>query len=136
MYDEVAAELATCVNVATTLPRMTTARFSARVSGPFWTSVRRIRAEEESSSPGARQLCPGLATGRGTRSTPRIGAHREHTQRPESEQLAREVTAAMYAGAMAELANQWLAGHLGDDLDEVVAPPCGSCSPRQNTPDK
>ncbi|HNA49495.1 MAG TPA: TetR/AcrR family transcriptional regulator, partial [Mycobacterium sp.] len=28
--------------------------------------------------------------------------------------------AAMYAGAMAELAQQWLAGTLGDDLDAVV----------------
>lgn len=30
------------------------------------------------------------------------------------------VGAAMYAGAMAELAQQWLAGALGDDLDAVV----------------
>lgn len=31
-----------------------------------------------------------------------------------------EVGAAMYAGAMAELAQQWLSGTLGDDLDGVV----------------
>ena len=30
------------------------------------------------------------------------------------------VGAAMYAGAMAELAHQWLAGNLGSDLDPVV----------------
>ena len=30
------------------------------------------------------------------------------------------VGAAMYAGAMAELAQQWLSGHLGADLDPVV----------------
>ncbi|ATA29249.1 TetR family transcriptional regulator [Mycobacterium lepraemurium] len=30
------------------------------------------------------------------------------------------VAAAMYTGAMAELAQQWLAGHLGGDLDAVV----------------
>jgi len=40
---------------------------------------------------------------------------------PESDRVATEVGAAMYAGAMAELAQQWLAGTLGTDLDAVVA---------------
>ncbi|WP_101948224.1 TetR/AcrR family transcriptional regulator [Mycobacterium sp. 3519A] len=40
---------------------------------------------------------------------------------PGSDPVAAEVTAAMYTGAMAELAQQWLAGQLGDDLDRVVA---------------
>ena len=40
---------------------------------------------------------------------------------PRSGRLATEVGAAMYAGAMAELAQQWLAGTLGDDVDAVVA---------------
>ena len=40
---------------------------------------------------------------------------------PESDRIATEVGAAMYAGAMAELAQQWLAGTLGDDVDAVVA---------------
>ena len=39
---------------------------------------------------------------------------------PENDSVATEVGAAMYAGAMAELAQQWLAGTLGDDLDAVV----------------
>jgi len=39
---------------------------------------------------------------------------------PGSDPVAAEVGAAMYTGAMAELAQQWLAGHLGDDLDRVV----------------
>lgn len=39
---------------------------------------------------------------------------------PESDWLATEIGAAMYAGAMAELARQWLAGSLGGDLDAVV----------------
>jgi AcrR family transcriptional regulator len=39
---------------------------------------------------------------------------------PESDRLATEVGAAMYAGAMAELAQQWLAGTLGTDLNAVV----------------
>ena len=34
--------------------------------------------------------------------------------------VAAHVGAAMYTGAMAELARQWLAGRLGDDLDAVV----------------
>jgi len=40
---------------------------------------------------------------------------------PETDRVATEVGAAMYAGAMAELAQQWLAGTLGDDVDAVVA---------------
>ena len=40
---------------------------------------------------------------------------------PESDRIATEVGAAMYAGAMAELAQQWLAGTLGEDVDAVVA---------------
>jgi AcrR family transcriptional regulator len=39
---------------------------------------------------------------------------------PGSDPIAAEVGAAMYTGAMAELAQQWLAGHLGTDLDVVV----------------
>jgi AcrR family transcriptional regulator len=40
---------------------------------------------------------------------------------PQSDRVATEVGAAMYAGAMAELAQQWLAGTLGDNVDAVVA---------------
>lgn len=39
---------------------------------------------------------------------------------PGSDPVAAQVGAAMYTGAMAELAQQWLAGNLGDDLDAVV----------------
>lgn len=39
---------------------------------------------------------------------------------PDGDAVAALVGAAMYTGAMAELAQQWLAGHLGDDLDAVV----------------
>ncbi|NVN50358.1 TetR/AcrR family transcriptional regulator [Mycolicibacterium hippocampi] len=39
---------------------------------------------------------------------------------PGTDPIAAMVGAAMYTGAMAELAQQWLAGHLGDDLDAVV----------------
>jgi AcrR family transcriptional regulator len=39
---------------------------------------------------------------------------------PGSDPIAAQVGAAMYTGAMAELAQQWLTGNLGDDLDLVV----------------
>lgn len=39
---------------------------------------------------------------------------------PGSDPVAAQVGAAMYTGAMAELAQQWLGGNLGDDLDVVV----------------
>ena len=34
--------------------------------------------------------------------------------------MTSSVRAALFTGAMAELAQQWLAGNLGDDLDAVV----------------
>ena len=40
--------------------------------------------------------------------------------RPGDDPVATLVAAAMYIGAMAELAQQWLSGNLGDDLDAVV----------------
>ncbi|MGW0161192.1 TetR/AcrR family transcriptional regulator [Mycobacterium sp. NPDC003323] len=39
---------------------------------------------------------------------------------PGSDPVATRVGAAMYTGAMAELAQQWLSGALGSDLDAVV----------------
>lgn len=39
---------------------------------------------------------------------------------PDTDPVAAATGAAMYTGAMAELAQQWLAGNLGDDLDVVV----------------
>jgi len=44
---------------------------------------------------------------------------REHAH-PGDAPVATAVAAAMYTGAMAELALQWLSGNLGDDLDAVV----------------
>lgn len=40
--------------------------------------------------------------------------------RPRDTPVSALVAAAMYTGAMAELAQQWLSGNLGDDLDVVV----------------
>ena len=45
---------------------------------------------------------------------------REHAD-PDADPVGTQVAAAMYTGAMAELAQQWLTGNLGDDLDAVVA---------------
>ena len=39
---------------------------------------------------------------------------------PESEPMATEVEAAIYVGAMSEIAREWAAGALGTDLDLVV----------------
>lgn len=39
---------------------------------------------------------------------------------PDSDPIATRVGASMYTGAMAELAQEWLSGNLGDDLDTVV----------------
>ena len=39
---------------------------------------------------------------------------------PDADPISALVGAAMYTGAMAELAQQWLAGNLGNDLDAVV----------------
>ncbi len=46
-------------------------------------------------------------------------SERQHA-RPGDDLTATHVAAAMYTGAMAELAQQWLAGDLGTDLDAVV----------------
>ena len=50
---------------------------------------------------------------------------------PESRaaRLAQRVGASMYAGAMAELAQQWLSGALGTDLDLVVDTAVGLLAP-------
>jgi AcrR family transcriptional regulator len=39
---------------------------------------------------------------------------------PEADPMAREVEAAIYVGALSELAREWTTGALGDDLDLVV----------------
>jgi AcrR family transcriptional regulator len=46
-------------------------------------------------------------------------SEREHSH-PGDDKTATLVAAAMYTGAMAELAHQWLSGNLGTDLDPVV----------------
>ncbi|CAN5287885.1 TetR/AcrR family transcriptional regulator [soil metagenome] len=44
---------------------------------------------------------------------------REHSH-PAEYPIATQIAAALYTGAMTELAQQWVSGNLGDDLDAVV----------------
>ena len=44
----------------------------------------------------------------------------DHRMHPDADPVTARIGAAMYTGAMAELAHQWLAGTLGTDLDVVV----------------
>lgn len=46
-------------------------------------------------------------------------SERQHAH-PGDDRTASLVAAAMFTGAMAELAQQWLSGNLGDDLDAVI----------------
>lgn len=50
---------------------------------------------------------------------------------PAADPVAAQVGAAMFTGAMAELAQQWLTGNLGDDLDAVTAHAVGLVAPRR-----
>ena len=137
VYDEVAAELAASVTAATTLP--TDDDRALLRSG--------IRAvlDFSSTDPRRGKILFTEARGNSVLAARRAAARDElrelvlsgSTRRdPEPAQRAREVTAAMYAGAMAELANQWLAGQLGDDLDAVVTHAVRLLLPEQNAPDR
>jgi hypothetical protein len=39
---------------------------------------------------------------------------------PQSDPMAREVEAAIFVGALSEMAREWTIGALGDDLDLVL----------------
>ncbi|QYL18030.1 TetR/AcrR family transcriptional regulator [Mycolicibacterium pallens] len=121
VYDDVAGELAGILTTAMASARDGRSRLQAG-----------IRAVLEFSSADPRR---GRILFTEARSNPVLAARRtlaqdhvrelvldEHRRTaPESDRVATEVGAAMYAGAMAELAQQWLAGTLGDDVDVVVA---------------
>ncbi|MCV7214472.1 TetR/AcrR family transcriptional regulator [Mycobacterium crocinum] len=120
VYDEVAGELAGILTAAMASAHDGRSRLQAG-----------IRAVLEFSSADPRR---GKILFTEARSNPVLAARRtlaqdhvrelvldEHRRTaPESDRVATEVGAAMYAGAMAELAQQWLAGTLGDDVDAVV----------------
>lgn len=120
VYDEVAAELGEMLTAAMTEAGDDRARLRAG-----------IRAVLDFSSADPRR---GKILFTEARTNPVLAARRTMAQdhlrelvlsegrrtAPESDRLATEVGAAMYAGAMAELAQQWLAGTLGSNLDAVV----------------
>ena len=121
VYDEVALELGSILTSVMASARDETARLRAG-----------IRAVLDFSSADPRR---GKILFTEARTNPALAARRtlaqDHVRElvldqqrrtaPESDRVATEVGAAMYAGAMAELAQQWLAGTLGDDVDAVVA---------------
>jgi AcrR family transcriptional regulator len=121
VYDEVATELGTILIATMASARDERARLRAG-----------IRAVLDFSSADPRR---GKILFTEARTNPVLAARRNVAQdhirelvlneqlrtAPESDRVATEVGAAMYAGAMAELAQQWLAGTLGDDVDSVVA---------------
>jgi AcrR family transcriptional regulator len=121
VYDEVAAELGGILTSAMVSTRDERARLRAG-----------IRAVLDFSSADPRR---GKILFTEARTNPVLAARRtiaqDHVRElvldeqrrtaPESDRVATEVGAAMYAGAMAELAQQWLNGTLGDDVDAVVA---------------
>ena len=121
VYDRVSAELAQVVEAA-----MTAAEVSLRAR-----SRAGMAAVLEFSSTDPRR---GRVLFTDARANPVLTERRAATQdllreavltegwrlHPDTDPVAAMVGAAMYTGAMAELAQQWLTGHLGDDLDAVV----------------
>ncbi len=127
VYDETAAELATAMTTA-----VEQAANKTTAAGDDREILRSgIRAVLDFSSADPRR---GKVLFTEARSNPVLTARRtmardhlrelvvteQRRTHSESDWVATEVSAAMYAGAMAELANQWLAGRLGNDLDAVV----------------
>ena len=121
VYDRVSAELAQVVEAA-----MTAAEVSLRAR-----TRAGMAAVLEFSSTDPRR---GRVLFTDARANPVLAERRAATQdllreavltegwrlHPDTDPVAAMVGAAMYTGAMAELAQQWLTGHLGDDLDAVV----------------
>ena len=128
VYDETAAELATAMTSA--MEKSIAEATSEPTTGDDRELLRSgIRAVLDFSSADPRR---GKVLFTEARTNPVLAARRSmardhlrelvlaEQQRTESDWIATEVSAAMYSGAMAELANQWLSGRLGDDLDAVV----------------
>lgn len=121
VYDRVSVELAAAVDAA-----MTSAGETLRAR----TRAGMAAVLEFSSSDPRR----GRVLFTDARANPVLAARRVVTQdllreavlsegwrsHPGSDPVGAQVAAALYTGAMAELAQQWLAGRLGDDLDAVI----------------
>ncbi|KXW74370.1 TetR/AcrR family transcriptional regulator [Mycolicibacterium phlei] len=121
VYDQVSAELAAAVEAAMAAAgdslRARTRAGIAAVLGFSSEDPRRGRVlfTDARSNPVL------LARRAATQDLLREGVLAEGWQlHPDTDPIAAQVGAAMYTGAMAELAQQWLTGRLGDDLDAVV----------------
>lgn len=121
VFDKVAAELAAEVDVAIAAvgdsPAARTRAGMAAVLGFSSADPRRGRVLFTDA-----RANPVLAARRGAMQDQLLTAVLEEGSRlhPGSDPVATRIGAAMYTGAMAELAQQWLSGTLGEDLDVVV----------------
>lgn len=121
VFDKVAAELAAVVDVAIAAvgdsPAARTRAGMAAVLGFSSADPRRGRVLFTDA-----RANPVLAARRGAMQDQLLAAVLEEGSRlhPGSDPVATRIGAAMYTGAMAELAQQWLSGTLGEDLDVVV----------------
>ncbi|MBB2770847.1 MULTISPECIES: TetR/AcrR family transcriptional regulator [Mycolicibacterium] len=121
LYDEVSAQLAADVDAAMTAAgsslRERTRAGMAAVLGFSSADPRRGRVLFTDARANPVLAARRAATQDLLREAVLVEGWRLH---PGSDPVAAQVGAAMYTGAMAELAQQWLAGRLGDDLDAVV----------------
>jgi AcrR family transcriptional regulator len=121
MFDKVSAELAAEVDVAMAAvgesPTARTRAGMAAVLGFSSADPRRGRVLFTDA-----RANPVLTARRAALQDALLAAVLEEGSRlhPGSDPVATRIGAAMYTGAMAELAQQWLSGTLGDDLDVVV----------------
>lgn len=121
MFDKVSAELAAAVDVAIAVvgesPAERTRAGMAAVLGFSSADPRRGRVLFTDA-----RANPVLTARRAAMQDQLLAAVLEEGSRlhPGSNPVATRIGAAMYTGAMAELAQQWLSGTLGDDLDVVV----------------
>lgn len=121
MFDKVSAELAAEVDLAIAAvgesPTARTRAGMAAVLGFSSADPRRGRVLFTDA-----RTNPVLTARRAALQDQLLAAVLEEGSRlhPGSDPVATRIGAAMYTGAMAELAQQWLSGTLGDDLDVVV----------------
>jgi AcrR family transcriptional regulator len=121
MFDKVSVELAAAVDVAIAAvgesPAERTRAGMAAVLGFSSADPRRGRVLFTDA-----RANPVLTARRAAMQDQLLAAVLEEGSRlhPGSDPVATRIGAAMYTGAMAELAQQWLSGTLGDDLDVVV----------------
>ncbi|CAN5443948.1 TetR/AcrR family transcriptional regulator [soil metagenome] len=121
VYDVVAAELATEVQSAITTAGDTDVE-------RLWAGIRAVLGFSSADPRRGRVLFtearsnPALVARRGIAQEGlrlMVQTEREHAH-PGDDPVATRIAAAMYTGAMAELAQQWLSGNLGANLDAVV----------------